>query len=835
VYPDAVPLVNEGGETAVLESARQTVLRSGDDKIFVLDGAVVVMLRDREIRADHVEYDQMTGDVTADGHLVLTGGPNHEHLEASHGTLNVKSETGRFYDVTGSVEMSAPKPRDGRIGPTVYTNGRPFLFSGRIVVKTGPTSYDLYQGTVTSCQLPKPDWVFSADHFSVTDQVAQGRNSTFRLMNVPILFLPYVTHPTDPESRQTGFMIPSIGLSTSRGLTLEEQFYLVLSRSMDLTVGAAYYSSIGWAQDATFRFRGAGLDFVKAHYTGVLDKRDAAHNEGGEDVLLSLRHDLSSETRFASDVEYLSSYVYREAFTDSFNQAVTSDITSRVYLAYQDRGFELATVVDRYQGIKLIAQGTSPQEQVRIFHAPELEVATTEHRLGDSAVEWTLDASADGLKRQQPNFATGGIVERVDVRPEFAVPFHFGQWRFRPSVGMEETLYSRSLNPASTGVPATQNKADLSRTDVHGEVSVRSPLLERVYQPSHWTGMLGSALKHTVELETTYRVRSGVDNFRHTLRFDPIDVVSNTHEMEYGMTQRIYRKRRSGKACAGGMPVPDAPDADETEADEGGFNPDPTLSVGNEVGAYSASGKELCQSDELISWRLTQKYFLDPRFGGAIQNGRRNVFDTTLMLSGVAFLTEAREISPLISRLRVRANAHADVEWDFDYDTGAGKFTSSNVYLDAHAGNGLFGALSYARLDAPGRFYTQGITNTSTSGGVSTAISDFNQLRLLMGYGGPTKRGLSLATNMGLDLKSLSGATSTVTSSTGVVQSVTVYPALLQYATVQASYNWDCCGLSVEYRKFELGSVRNEGSYRFNFTLANIGTAGNLRRSARLF
>jgi LPS-assembly protein len=83
----------------------------------------------------------------------------------------------------------------------------------------------------------------------------------------------------------------------------------------------------------------------------------------------------------------------------------------------------------------------------------------------------------------------------------------------------------------------------------------------------------------------------------------------------------------------------------------------------------------------------------------------------------------------------------------------------------------------------------------------------------LLGYGTPTKKGLSMAANAGLDLK---------------LDSV-------QYGALETSYNWDCCGLSVEYRKYELGSVRNENVYRFNFTLANIGTAGNLRRAERLF
>ena len=159
------------------------------------------------------------------------------------------------------------------------------------------------------------------------------------------------------------------------------------------------------------------------------------------------------------------------------------------------------------------------------------------------------------------------------------------------------------------------------------------------------------------------------------------------------------------------------------------------------------------RSESLISWRLTQKYFFDPTFGGAIVTSRRNIFETTLSLSGVAFLTEPRNISPLVSRLRVRTSAHTDLEWDFDLDTGAKKFTSSNVYLDLHQGQ-YFSALSYARLDAPGRFFTQDPDTSTATTGVSSAVSDFNQLRFLIGYGNPTKPGLSLAANTGLDLKS---------------------------------------------------------------------------------
>src|SRR5260370_15818132 len=185
----------------------------------------------------------------------------------------------------------------------------------------------------------------------------------------------------------------------------------------------------------------------------------------------------------------------------------------------------------------------------------------------------------------------------------------------------------------------------------------------------------------------------------------------------------------------------------------------------------------ICGSRERISWRVTQKYFYNETFGGAVIDGRRNIFDTTLALSGIAFLTEPRAISPVISRLRVRTSEHLDVEWDFDLDTGAKKFTSNNVFLDVHEGN-IFGGLSYARLNAPGRFFTEG---------VASSVPNFNQLRLLLRYGAPTKAVLGIAGNVGLDLNATNSA-------------------LVQYGAGQGSYNLDCCGFSVEVRKDALGS-----------------------------
>jgi len=56
----------------------------------------------------------------------------------------------------------------------------------------------------------------------------------------------------------------------------------------------------------------------------------------------------------------------------------------------------------------------------------------------------------------------------------------------------------------------------------------------------------------------------------------------------------------------------------------------------------------------------------------------------------------------------------------------------------------------------------------------------------------------------------------------------------LQQSNSQLAYNWDCCGVALELRQFNIGA-RVETQVRFTFSLKNIGSFGNLRKQERLF
>jgi LPS-assembly protein len=851
VYPDAVPIPPPGSPVS-LSSATQTRTALGID---IMDGAAVITYGDRTVQADHIEYNPDTSQATLTGHVVATESDSDEHIEASHGTVDVRTLTGTFYDVTGSVglkQKTAPRGQAGVTSRAVYANGNPFLFTGKMVVRTGPRQFQVFDGTITSCQLPRPDWVLSGAEFKVDGQKAYAYNSLFRLVGLPVLWLPYVTHPTNASDRQSGIYIPDIGFnSAAYGTTIGEQVFWAINRSTDLTGGIIYYSARGYEEKGGFRYRGLGQDMVKSYFSSLQDRGYTPPggtyiNQSGTDVTFSGRHDLipaeeqadagtgpgaaQSSTQLApvqeravANVEYLSSFSYRESFSPNFNQAVSTDVISTVFLTREFDGMAGSLEGDRYQGEKRVQTTNAstgvvtPEEQVHIIHAPALEFTTTDHMLGNTGLEWNFDSSATALKRAQPYLTTSGMIERLDVRPELAYPLGFAGWHMRPSIAGRETFYSRSRfaqavspGPGLPNVPV-ENAATLNRADLDLEFDVRAPVLERTFDSGLLRNLFRHDFRHTIEPELVYRYVTGINNFQDILRFDDVDIASDTNELEYGLTQRLFLRRNGNRPCRSASDIADVDDIFAATAENNEPSTEPGLAAGR-----SEDAPRVCGSREWISWHVAQKYFFNTNFGGAVTAGPRNILETTLDFSGISFMTRPRDISPLISRLRVRPSDKVDLEWDFDYDTCASpsgavtaqtgctrKFTANNVYLDVHQGF-LNSGVTFARLDAPARSYVNGSLSS---------IADYQQMRVHFGFRNPSQIGFSAAATAGVDIDLGS----------------------VQYGSVVAAYNWNCCGLTVEYRKQQLGTTPPKDGYGFNFTLANIGSAGSVKHSDQIF
>src|SRR6202049_244393 len=87
------------------------------------------------------------------------------------------------------------------------------------------------------------------------------------------------------------------------------------------------------------------------------------------------------------------------------------------------------------------------------------------------------------------------------------------------------------------------------------------------------------------------------------------------------------------------------------------------------------------QADELVTWKVAQKYYFDPTFNGALIPGTRNVFQALDSITPFAFADLPRHFSPIDSDLRVTPGGNYDAEVRLDYDTVRRKITTAGTLL----------------------------------------------------------------------------------------------------------------------------------------------------------
>jgi LPS-assembly protein len=754
------------------------------------NGKVELRYKDYILRADKVVYDRSTSEVHAEGHVQVAGGPNDVLINADHGDMRLNMHTGRFFQVNGSQGVR----QNGR--SVVYSTANPFLFSGRVLIQTGEGKYRIVDGSMTNCQLPKPDWVLISRSIALENGVASTHNSIFKFLGIPLFYLPYLQHPAEDSGRESGILIPVLSNSSIKGFIVGEQYYWVISRSMDMVVGAEYYSKRGWAPNGDFRYKGPGLDQLTVRWNALLDRGveqevgntiptgneaganaagvkpadlipgqigEEVVNQGGVDVVAVGRRDFSPETRVAGMVEFLSSYVYRLVFNDNYSQAISSEVSSDLSATHEHNGLIPSVSMDRFQTFASSTNG----DEARILHLPNLRYDVLTRPLGSSGVYWRLGSSLDYLSRSEPFFHARNV-GRMDIYPHLSMPLNAGGWSFEPEVAMRDTFYTGSQNPdltgAQSGTPSISHDS-LNRVDVEADMDIRPPALERDFTLGRWN----RELRHVIEPELTYRFVGGIGaREQKVLLVDTDDIATDTNEARLSLTQRFYLRPTGEQGCA--------------------------------QEARDAEGSCPEKAREWASWQVAEKFFFDPNFGGALIPGRRNVFDSTLDLTGVAFLTGPRNLSPLISRVRFEAIDNLRIEWDLDFDPKNGRLQSDNIFAGYSWGSTTVG-LGHAMLNAV----------DENNGAASTIQSQ--QLQPFVSIGKQSRVGFNFAANAGYDFVQNS----------------------LQYAGVQAVYNWNCCGLTFGYRRFELGSIRDETQYLYSFTLANFGSVGDIRRTTSVF
>lgn len=771
--PVSVGTKNAAKEVSVTADSQQK-----DQDIYHLRGHVHIVYEDMRVTADEASFDSKSEDVIARGHVVLDDPMSHLTAEEIH--YNLLTHKGWFSNGVGYVHAKGP-PR-----PRVLKNQNPFYISGETVDRVDDHTYIVNHGTMTSCDCAKTGWQLAVGKARVTPgEKVVARNAVFSFLGVPIFYFPIVADSIAKEPRQTGFLLPHIGNSSQKGYIFGDGFFWAINPSADLMLGVEDYSKRGVAERGEFRAKpSANADF-SINYFGINDRYTGVTLETvpGTDIQVkvpiraageSIRafgkdNDIGDGFRAVANVDYVNTMAFRLTWSPNYSEAVNSETVQSGFLSKNWDAYSFNAYAERYQDFLstnpiLSVQGNAgvigPTPNVIIRHLPSVQFAGEDRQIANSPAYFSFETSVDMLGRTEVGTQSGLAIpllsDRLDFHPQLLIrPKEIWHFRFTPSAGLRVTHYGTSLDGKHT--PVDRLLGDFT-------LDLRPPSLEKVFANSY----RGYRIKHVIEPDIQYRMVRARDPeaILDIVRFDAMDILADTNEVEYSLTNSILARRDVPENS------PDTP-----------------------------------QARDIFSWRLSQKYYFDPTFGGALIPGQNNVFASTIDVTGFAF-AHGQRFSPVDSVFKLAPFSNFDTELRTDINP-SGKGGILDAGITSHVKRGLFGlSLTDFFINKSSYFNSMlaGTSSISTSSSLAP-LDAFHLLGAAATYGDPNRRGLSGSFGMDYNFQQ----------------------KIFQHAVSQLSYNFGCFALDVEYQYYDLAHVRRESQFRVALSLANVGTFGNLK------
>ena len=483
------------------------------------------------IKADWAAYDVTLNTIKARGNVsIITEG---DELYAESAEVNLEQETGFFTNAT------------------LLRDEKDIHLEGAKLEKTGFKTYHIEDGWVVTCKVKEgetPPWSFAASDVVVEQGgYATLKHARFRVMDVPILYSPYLIVPVKNQ-RQTGFLFPELGSSDNNGFTFNLPFFWNISDSTDLTIYTEYMVNRGYMPGLEFRYvksaTDKGLAMANYLYDDLTDPseteyyRETGYTHTNKDrywVRGKVDQDFGSgwvsrlDIDIVSDRDYLTEFrngmtgfeSTNERFLDTFGRSLenrTDDQRTNFFGVQKSwGGMSLAGELLAINDVRFDKSGDSP-----LWNLPLVDFtgAIPFEDLYGLTLDW--DANYTNFWREE---GVGG--HRIDIHPKLSAPLPLGPYlESRAEIGIRDTLYvTQTYGDAEWNNDDTQNRLT---GDLHAEVGTT---LMRTFGLS---GEGAKAFTHQIRPFVDYDYIPDVDQ-DDLPYFDSVDRIDERNDIGYGI------------------------------------------------------------------------------------------------------------------------------------------------------------------------------------------------------------------------------------------------------------------------------------------------------------
>ncbi len=391
-----------------------------EEGVSTLDGNVEITRNAQQVRADHVEFDQL--DDTADLEGNIQYWDRAIYLEADKAHIEYSTDTGQFENTKYTI-----KDNRGR--------GQSANLDMQIGIET-----HLKNADYSTCDPEDKFWALSASEIKLdhVEEWGSAKNVVIKIKDVPVFYSPYMSFPLS-KKRKTGFLTPSVGSSNRNGAEATTPFYWNIAPQMDATLTPRVLSDSGLMLIGEFRHKSLNTDSqINAEFL----PSDNEFNDQDRN-LIGLKHQYRFAQRgnFSLNYNRVSDREYFEDFGTSLGITSTRFLEQRADVRYAENWWDASVRVQNYQSVdRTISAIDSPYKRLP-------QVNLNAHTPGGN------NQFHYGFRSEFTYFDRGdestGLVDnvtgsRINLIPSISYPFRTASTFVTPKVGLRFTQYDLS-------------------------------------------------------------------------------------------------------------------------------------------------------------------------------------------------------------------------------------------------------------------------------------------------------------------------------------------------------------------------------------------------------
>lgn len=391
----------------------------------------------------------------------------------------------------------------------------------------------LLNASFTTCPQSAPFWALEASsiNLSKTDGWGETYNAVLKILDTPIIYIPYFTFPID-DRRKSGLLAPAISSSGRRGLEIETPFYWNIAPNYDATFTPRYMSNKGLQLLTEFRYltkQHRGLMAVE-----FLEKDDSAPELGRRYLThFEQMSYLSEQWRASIDITNVSDDNYITDLGSQYANATDTQLYRTGTLDYLGETWNAQLKLQNFEvlGNHIESYAALPQLSWR----------------KNKPYTWqNIDLSVEGeFSHFQNKKLLITDATRLHIEPKASYSIDDVAWSFLSEASLLHTYYNQKGNLKNTQYADSVSRT-VPKVRLHSQLNLErktkwliddgiqtlEPQLQYLYVPHRDQEKIG--LFDTTKLQ---------DNFQGLFReqrFSGVDRIAQANQFTIGATTRLY-------------------------------------------------------------------------------------------------------------------------------------------------------------------------------------------------------------------------------------------------------------------------------------------------------